>query len=183
MQVTLADKVDLAQRLAELTKPVTDLNEGLLVSATYDGEKKVAVLKFFDPKMQRIWLWNDNTGHQPYCYTKLPVEEVQAKLKGRNDIVSIEEEQRMDLLSDREIIVRKIVAKDPLAIGGSPGRSVRDEIDCWEADIKYYENYTYDRELRIGTYYRIDDNKPSPIQKEVPDTVKRSLTSPVCGFP
>lgn len=39
----------------------------MLVSATYDGDKRKAVLKFYDAKKERVWLWEDNTGHQPYC--------------------------------------------------------------------------------------------------------------------
>src|SRR5947209_624927 len=130
MQADLVQRESLSRRLSELTKPVTDLEEGLLVSATYDGEKRVAVLKFYDPRNDVIKLWHDNTGHRPYCYTKLPADTVQEKVKGRSDIVSVDEEQKLDLLTDSNIMVRRIVATDPLAIGGSPGRSLRDEMDC-----------------------------------------------------
>ncbi len=177
MQATLSAPQDLSSRLSELTRPVNNLEEGILVSATYDGENRVAVLKFYDPKLERIWLWRDNTGHRPYCYTKLPLEQVREKVKGRSDIIAVTEEKKLDLLSDSTIMVRRIVATDPLAIGGSPGRSLRDEMECWEADIKYYENYTYDRGLRTGTYYNIVDSRLSPVEKEVPETVKRSLES------
>lgn len=151
-----------------------ELEEGLLVSATYDGEKKVAVLKFYDPKRDRVWLWYDNSGHKPYCYTKLPLEELE-EIRARKDIVTIETEEKLDFLVDSRIEVRKIIATDPLVIGGSPGNSVRDVIQAWEADIKYYENYIYDKGLRIGTYYGIKDGEILPISKQVPDTVSHSL--------
>ncbi|MBI3116905.1 MAG: ribonuclease H-like domain-containing protein, partial [Thaumarchaeota archaeon] len=158
-----------------MLRPTMELEEGLLVSATYDGEKKVAVLKFYDPKRDRVWLWYDNTGHKPYCYTRLPLEELE-EIRARKDIIlPIGNEDKLDLLTDSRITVRKIIATDPLAIGGSSGKSVRDEIKAWEADIKYYENYVYDRSLLVGTYYKIEKGALFPVEKEVPELVARSL--------
>ncbi|MDE1853555.1 MAG: ribonuclease H-like domain-containing protein [Thaumarchaeota archaeon] len=60
---------NLAAKLAALTKPANDIEESLLASATYDGDKRKAILKFYDHKAGRFWLWQDNTGHRPYCVT------------------------------------------------------------------------------------------------------------------
>jgi DNA polymerase, archaea type len=166
---------NLTEKLSRLTTPVSELEEGLLVSATYDGEKRVAVLKFYDPRLDRVWLWEDNTGHKPYCYSKLPREEVLSKLSGRSDITSVEEVEKLDLLSDSRIMARRIVATDPLAIGGQQGRSIRDIMDVWEGDIKYYENYVYDKRLRVGTYYRVSNGTIAPLEKTMPETVAKSL--------
>ncbi len=174
MLTTINEPLDLAAKLSGLLAPASELEEGLLVSAVYDGEKRLAVLKFYDPKLDRVWRWEDNTGHRPYCFSKQPMSEL-SSLRSRPDIVGIEEVQKLDLLSDSTIEVRKIVASDPLAIGGSPGKSVRDEMEVWEADIKYYENYIYDRNLRIGTYYRIRDGRIIAVEKEMPEIVARSL--------
>jgi DNA polymerase I len=163
----------LAAKLAELTKPVTDLDEGLLASATYDGDLRLAVLKFYDERNGRFWLWRDNTGHKPYCFTKLPIEEL-ADIRTRKDVIEIREDEKLDLLADQKIKVRKIVAKDPLAIGGG-NDSIRDKITAWEADIKYYENFAYDRGLKMGTYYSISKGVVLPLKKEVPERVQRSL--------
>ena len=99
MLTTLDEPQKLDEKLSKLLVPTADLEEGLLVSATYDGEKKVAVLKFYDPKLDRVWRWEDNTGHRPYCYTKLPSSELDS-IRSRSDIVSIEDVERLDLLSD-----------------------------------------------------------------------------------
>ena len=48
----------------------------LLVSATYNSQKNVAVLKFYHPETQKIILWADQTNHKPYCYSKLSTEEL-----------------------------------------------------------------------------------------------------------
>lgn len=165
----------LREKLARLIAPVSELDEGLLVSATYDGDKRVAVLKFYDTKRDVVVRWEDNTGHRPYCFTKLEMDRL-GQVKARKDVISVTEEQKLDLLSDSQMMVRKITTTDPLAIGGgSPGNSIRDQIDAWEADIKYYENYVYDRDLLVGTYYSIKDGNVVPLRKEVAETVTRSL--------
>lgn len=163
----------LAAKLAALTRPVSETAECLLASALYDGDQRVAVLKLYDPQAGRFWLWRDNTGHRPYCYTRLPMEEL-AAVKARKDVVDIVEEERLDLLRDEKVKLRKIITTDPLAIGGG-NNSIRDQIKAWEADIKYYENYAYDRGLRMGTYYRVAGGKVVPSEHPVPERVARSL--------
>jgi DNA polymerase, archaea type len=165
----------LAGRLAALVAPVEDLEEGLLASATYDGDRKLAVLKFYDPKSGRFWLWRDNTGHRPYCYTRLPLSEL-GEVRNRKDVVEITEEEKVDLLNDTKARLRKIVATDPLAIG-SGNNSIRDQIKAWEADIKYYENFAYDRGLKMGTYYRVTGGRVTAIKHPVPENVADSLES------
>ncbi len=176
MQSTVADRPDLAGRLRALTEPVSDLEEGLLVSATYDGDARRAVLKFYDQKAERVLLWEDKTGHKPYCYTRLSDQEIAEAgvAVGKNGVVSIETVKRRDLLADSDVEVRRITASDPLAIGGSPG-SLREKLKCWEADIKYYENYVYDKGLMMGTYYRVQHGEVLPLEKEVAGEVRRSL--------
>ena len=165
--------LDLATKLRELTKPVYDLEKGMLASASYDGDKRHALLKFYDEKGGRFWIWEDNTGHRPYCYTRLPREEL-AQVKARKDVIDILEEEKLDLLNDTKVKLRKIVTTDPLAIGGG-NDSIRDMIKAWEADIKYYENFAYDRGLRMGTYYRVSHGNVIPLTHDVPDKVNRSL--------
>ncbi|HEV2138067.1 MAG TPA: 3'-5' exonuclease, partial [Nitrososphaerales archaeon] len=163
----------LAARLTELTKPVNEMDEALLASASYDGDLRLAILKFYDPKTGRFWLWRDNTGHRPYCFTRLPKEEL-GRVEARKDVIEITEVERLDLLSDSKAKLRKIVTTDPLAIGGG-NDSIRDMIRAWEADIKYYENYAYDRGLRMGTYYRVSQGNVIPAKHEVPARVVNSL--------
>ncbi|HZW84956.1 MAG TPA: hypothetical protein VFE91_03510, partial [Nitrososphaerales archaeon] len=138
---TIAKSPDLAKKLADLTKPYDNIGESLLASAFYDGDLRVAVLKFYDSTSGRFRLWRDNTGHRPYCYTRLPRSEL-GEISGRKDVVEIVDEERLDLLNDTKVSLRKIIATDPLAIGGG-NDSIRDRVKVWEGDIKYYENYAY----------------------------------------
>jgi len=164
---------ELASKLAELTRPVTELGESLLASASYDGDLRLAVLKFYDQRAGRFWLWRDDTGHRPYCYTRLGADEL-ADVRVRKDVIEITEEEKLDLLNDTRVKLRKIITTDPLAIGGG-NNSIRDQIRAWEADIKYYENYTYDRGLRMGTYYRVTEGKVVPAEQPVPERVAHSV--------
>ncbi len=173
MAKTTAQTTGLDSKLRELTKPVEDLERGLLASAAYDGDRRLALLKFYDPKAGRFWLWEDNTGHRPYCYTRLEKGELEA-IRARKDVIEIVDEKRKDLLNDTEATVRKIVTTDPLAIGGG-NDSIRDIIRAWEADIKYYENYTYDKGYRMGTYYNVSGGRISSITHDVPEKVSNSL--------
>jgi len=68
---------------------IHSLGPSLLVSATYDSQKQSAILKFYDPKSEQVILWADKTNHKPYCYSKLPPEEL-GFLTSRKDILKIE---------------------------------------------------------------------------------------------
>jgi len=157
---------------------VSELGDSVLVSAVYDGERRVAVLKFYNPETKSIHLWYDDTGHKPYCYIKPEAvsDEMLEELRMRPDVVKIERVRKRYLLNDREIDVYKVVATDPLAIGGSPSeKSIRNMVEAWEADIKYYENYLYDTGLIVGAYYRIEGEKIKPVDFSLPETVRMSL--------
>jgi len=78
-----------------------------------------------------------------------------------------EEEEKFDALRGQKIILTKIVAKDPLTIGGKPTGSIRDSITAWEADIKYVENYIYDKGLEPGMMYEFKDNRLSQVKYDL----------------
>ncbi len=156
---------------------IKSMPPSLLVSAVYDNKKKIAVLKFYEPKSEKIFLWPDETGHKPYCYSKLNPEELEF-LNERDDVIKIESMKRYDTLNDQDIYVSKITVQDPLAIGGtSTEKSIRNIIETWESDIKYYENYLYDRSLIVGKYYEVSDGKIIPHDLEISDEIRLSLKS------
>lgn len=147
----------------------------LLVSATYDGQKRSAILKFYEPNSQKILLWTDNTGHKPYAYSKLEPEELKF-LSERKDVIKLERTSKQDLIRDRTVDVTKIVVTDPLAIGGTQtDKSIRNILETWESDIKYYENYLYDNSLIVGRYYSIENGKIKEFSYTIPDEVQLAL--------
>ena len=161
-----------SQRSTLQFEEVANLPSSILISATYHSQKKKAVLKFYEPKSQKIYLWTDKTGHKPYCYSKLTRDELDF-LSERQDVLKIEEVTKRDTLNDKFISVSKIIVDDPLAIGGTQtGKSIRNEIEAWESDIKYYENYLYDTKLIVGKYYKIVDDKIVADDSELTEDTK-----------
>nr|WP_238523152.1 DNA-directed DNA polymerase I [Nitrosopumilus maritimus] len=161
----------------EETKKIESMPPSMLVSATYDNNSKSAVLKFYEPESQKLFLWKDEIGHKPYCYSRLAPDELDF-LQERDDVLEIKTTQRYDLIKDKEIDMSKITVADPLAIGGTAGdKSIRNVIETWESDIKYYENYLYDRKLIVGKYYEIKDGKIVSHDLEISDEVKIALKS------
>ena len=154
---------------------VSNLPRSLLISATYNSQKKKCVLKFYEPKSEKIFLWVDKTTHKPYCYSKLSPDELDF-LSEREDVLKIEQVTKRDILEDKFITVSKIIVEDPLAIGGTQTtRSIRNEIETWESDIKYYENYLYDNQLIVGKYYKIVDDKIIAEESNISDDTKLAL--------
>jgi len=151
---------------------------GLLISATYNIQKHAAILKFYEPVSQRIFLWADKSGHKPYCYSKLSPDEIPTEISERDDVIDIKQVKMLDILHDKPIDVSKILVKDPLAIGGTQtSKSIRNLIDTWESDIKYYESYLYDSSLIVGKYYKIENDAVVPYDLEISDETKLSLKS------
>jgi DNA polymerase I len=159
------------------TEKITSMLPSMLVSATYDNITKTAVLKFYEPTSQKLILWHDETGHKPYCYSRLSPDELDF-LQERDDILEIKTVKRHDLMRDEDVNMSKITVADPLTIGGTAGdKSIRNIIETWESDIKYYENYLYDRSLIVGKYYEIIDGKIKPHDLEISSDVKLALKS------
>ncbi len=153
----------------------TNLKEVYLLSASYDGDKRCAVLKFYDPKDGTIHLWYDVTGHKPYCLTNIPEEELKniPSFMSNEGLAGFEVVEKFDPLLDQPRKITKIVAHDPLTIGGKPSGSIRDVIPklkpdakVWEADIKYYESFIYDRNLELGIPYNIENGQLTQIKFE-----------------
>ena len=162
----------------KIAKPdeITAMPPSMLVSAVYDAATKCAFLKFYEPREQKIILWKDNTGHKPYCYSMMSPDEIRHEIGNRSDIVDIRPVKLDDLAEDKSIVMSKIVASDPLAIGGTPG-SIRNRIETWESDIKYYENYLYDRKLIVGKHYTIRNSQVFSHDEEITEDVRMALKS------
>ena len=160
-------------KVAQVEKIETML-PAMLVSATYDGMSKSAVLKFYEPTEQKLFLWKDEIGHKPYCYSKLSPDELDF-LQERDDVLEIKTIKKHDLIQDKEIEMSKITVDNPLSIGGNYGESIRNQIETWESDIKYYETYLYDRQLVVGKYYEITKGLLKSHNMEISDEVKAEI--------
>ncbi len=137
-----------------------NLPTSYLLSAGYDGAEQKAYLRLYEPVTQQVYLWYDNTSHLPYCISREPAKELEKnqRLLRHEGYFFMEEVKKHDPLADAEIMVTKVVAKDPLSIGGGRGQPIRSIIgDSWESRIRYYQCYIYDRELITGMPYRVEN--------------------------
>jgi len=170
-----------------------NLNPAYFVSAAYDGKQKKAVIKLYEPKSGQLYFWYDNTGHKPYCLTSIPKADMErfSRVVNHEGFEGLVTEKRLDPLNDREIEVTKVIAKDPLAIGGKPSNAIRDIIPddypkvfgtsigdsdakIWESRIKYYQSYIFDRQLLPGMIYEVKNGCLLPVEV---DTAKESLAT------
>lgn len=148
----------------------------LLLSAVYSGEEKKVYLKFYDSKDSVIYLWRDRTNHRPYCYTKMEFAEQAEQIAQKESKYTLQRTKKRDIIIDREIDVLKVLAPDPLSIGGTDS-SFREKVTSWEADIKYHENYLYDRALIPGMYYVRKDEQIMPFEYPISEKVQFALKS------
>jgi DNA polymerase I len=159
--------------LPELPK---DSRPKLLLSAVYSGEEKKVYLKFYDPQDKIIYQWRDRTDHKPYCYTKMEFAEQAKQVAQKETKFILKQIKKQDIILDKEIEVLKVIAPDPLSIGGTD-YSFREKVTSWEADIKYHENYLYDRALIPGSYYVRNDEQITPFEYPISEKVQSALRS------
>ncbi len=170
-----------------------NLPSSYFVSATYDGKTRRALIKLYEPNSGQIYFWYDNTGHMPYCLTNLSPYELEKinRLIQHSGFDHFEIVEKFDPLLDGKVKVTKVIAKDPLAIGGRPAGCIRDiipedfpkvsgtpispeEIKVWEAKIKYYQSYIYDRTLWPGMIYEVKNGNLVPKSlKEAEEMTRR----------
>jgi len=165
------------QRLVFTSETPASIPPSYLVSIGYNGELRKCFLRLYDPKSHKICFWYDDSGHKPYCFSKRTVEELQ-KIDGvakNPGFDHFDEESRFEALRSQMIRVTKIVARDPLTIGGKPTGSIRDAITAWEADIKYVENYIYDRGLEPGMMYEVTNKRLSQVAYQLPEKATEQI--------
>ncbi len=148
----------------------------LLLSAIYSGEEKRVYLKFYDPQDNVIYQWRDRNDHKPYCYTKMEFAEQTRQIVQKETKFALKQVKKQDIILDKEIEVLKVIAPDPLSIGGTD-QSFREKVTSWEADIKYHENYLYDYALIPGTYYVRKGNQIIPFEYPISKKVNFALNN------
>jgi len=180
---------DKRARINEFEAP-SSLPASYFVSATYDGDKASALIKLYEPKSKRIYFWHDKTGHKPYLLTNLsPIElEKIDRVTEHQGFDHFETVEKYDPLQDRTVTLTKVVTKDPLAVGGRPVGCLRDIIPeewakvsgeqaakVWEAAIKYYQCYIYDRQIAPGMLYKVENGQLIEVEHEPSEETIRKI--------
>ncbi len=136
-----------------------DTGPCVILSVSYSGRRRKALVKLYDIDRKKIVFWYDNTGHQPYLLTNVPLRDVLTDPEISShpgfDAKASKEIRKYDLLNDRERVMTVIAGKDPTTVGGRPD-SIREYLkDSWEDHIRYRDCYILDRQLIPGSIYRI----------------------------
>ncbi|MHA2139913.1 MAG: DNA-directed DNA polymerase I [Candidatus Thorarchaeota archaeon] len=149
----------------------SNLPPSYLLSVDYAGAQRKAFARLYNPNDKKIYFWFDNTGHKPYCYTDYPPDVAEKKIGPHRGFIRSERVELTDLLRDEPVRMTKIIASDPLSIGGSAG-AIRERLvdrsgptnvsHAWEANIRYRNCYTYDTKLVSGLPYKIEDGNLIP---------------------
>ncbi len=147
-----------------------------LIDVKYDGELEKAYLKFFNPLDGKIYRFYDNTDHKPYLLTSLSIADVESIIGKMSEYIGSVSIKRYSLLHEREVELTKVLASNPLAIGGRKGGSFRDLINpSYEANIRYHLNYIYDNKLIPGLLYEIKNGKLGQIEPKINSDINEKL--------
>jgi len=157
---------------------------GILLSVGYDGTKGCAYAKLYNPENKKLFTWyDDEKTHRPYLLTDLSREELEKipDVRGHKGLIGFGEVEKYDPLRDQWIKMTKVIADDPLSIGGKPN-SLREILPtdqwgkrAWEAKIRYHHCFTYDNNLIPGMPYIEKDKKLQLIKVRIPENVKENL--------
>lgn len=146
----------LPEKKATLEKQLTPRKDYFVLSTVYDAESNGAGIKLFDVDNNRVIYVTDPYGHEPYCYSRDPIEKIQAIKFPSGVKKRIESVTKTDLLNDDEVNLTRIITPTPSEVP-----KVRDLLgDTWESRIKYHRNWIYDVQIIPGRKYWWDpENK------------------------
>ncbi|MBC8224709.1 DNA-directed DNA polymerase I [Candidatus Bathyarchaeota archaeon] len=155
-----------------------DLPPSYFLSAGYDGKQEKAFLRLYEPESRQVYLWYDNTSHLSYAVSKETPEQLRSnhRLMDYPGFLTLESVEKFDAIADEPIMVTKVVATNPLAIGGGAGGGIRSIIgETWESRIRYYQNYIYDRGLIPGMPYKVEGGNLIPVEYELPEDIQAEM--------
>ena len=137
------------------------------------------MLKLYDAESQKLVEVPDASGHKPYFLTDLSPEELlreHPELFKHGGFDHIEVVEKYDPLRDENVLMTKVVARDPLSVGGSRG-AMREVLKdhAWEARIRYHHCYIYDLGLVPGMPYVETNGALKAVEVEVPENVVQEL--------
>ncbi|NVM02731.1 MAG: DNA-directed DNA polymerase I [Candidatus Helarchaeota archaeon] len=171
------------KKTSELTNKQNEsiISEGdyLLLSVSYDGRNSKAVANLYDQK--NIRKHYDNSGHLPYLISNLTTDEIQdryPKVYKHEGFEKFEKVRLENLIVDKQIEMTKVIAKDPLSIGGKVN-SIREVLrnNSWEDRIRYHNCYIFDKGLIPGLFYNEVNGNLVKKEFQIPEELKKQITN------
>ena len=152
-----------------------NLPPSYLIDVKYDGKREQAYVKLYNPEQSKVFRWYDTTNHLPYLITTEGKTEVEKILENEEEFIGCEVVKKYSLLNEKELTLTKVIATNPLVIGGRDD-SYRERISpSFEANIRYHLNYIYDNQLVPGLFYEIKNNKLHRVEPKIPEDVRNSI--------
>ncbi|MFX1286182.1 MAG: DNA-directed DNA polymerase I [Promethearchaeota archaeon] len=133
-----------------------------ILSTVYDAQTNGAGIKLYDVEKKKVIYVTDTYGHEPYCFSREPLQKVQAIKFPPGTVKRIETIIKRDILNEMDEDLTRIVTPTPSEVP-----KVRDIIgDTWESRIKYHRNWIYDVQIVPGRRYWWDPGKKRFIQSQ-----------------
>ncbi len=156
-----------------------EIIEGIILDIGYDGQEAKAYLWIYNPNTQQLLKWYDTSGHLPYLLSDLSKAEIERKYPNvlrHRGFAELKEIKKFDLLRDKPVTMTKVIAKDPLSIGGRAD-SIRNILKhhSWEDDIRYHKCFAYDKQIVMGMPYQIKGDKINPVHPEIAESIKKQI--------
>ncbi len=162
-----------------------------VLSTVYDAGKNGAGIKLYDVENKKIVYVTDpdpdkspepydlRYQHEPYCYSREPIQKVQAIEFPPETVKRIDTITKRDLLNEIDDDITRIVTPTPSEVP-----KVRDIVgETWESRIKYHQNWIYDVQIVPGRRYWWDPDKKIFIRSQskssglnIPKNVINNLT-------
>lgn len=108
------------------------------------------VLKFYEPKSKKLILYEDNTDYKCHFYV---TDEQSLSMKEMVGVDSVRSIEIFDVVRDELRAVSKVTVNNPMI-----KYDLKEAGIGWETDIKFYQDYIYDNNYIVGTWYDIDEN-------------------------
>jgi DNA polymerase I len=156
----------LSKKQKEFENQLAPEKDYFVLSTVYDAESNGAGIKLLDVDNNKIVYVTDPYGHEPYCFSREPIEKIQTIKFPSGTKKRIENVSKTDLLNDTDLYLTQIVTPTPSEVP-----KVRDLLgETWESRIKYHRNWIYDVQIIPGRKYWWD-----PIKRQfIPSQSKSS---------
>lgn len=153
--------------------------EGIILDVGYDGYQKKAYLWIYDLATKELIKWYDKSGHLPYLLSNLNKDQIETNFPDvtrHRGFSALKEIKKFDLIRDKAVKMTKVIAKDPLAIGGRVN-SIRNMLkgNSWEDYIRYHKCYAYDKHLVLGMPYQVQEDRLNPLPLRMPSEIKAHI--------
>lgn len=125
----------------------------ILLSVVFKNRKPV--LKFYEPISKKLILYEDNTDYKCHFYV---TDEEALEMKEWVGIDSVSNVEIFDVVRDNVRSMSKVTVNNPMV-----KYEMKEAGRGWETDVKFYQDYIYDKNYIVGTWYEIDSNEISPI--------------------